>query len=118
MIKREKALKGDDAETARAGTADDSDSGSITTIRTLPKKEETPVKVPAKVEERDYDPASSKVRTVGPGLPAGQRIRHRPRPPGGCRRQLTPSSGQRSSNTRSSSGRRCRQPFTASSGSP
>ncbi|TAA61507.1 DUF2865 domain-containing protein [Shinella sp. JR1-6] len=73
MIKREKALKGDDAETARAGTADDSDSGSITTIRTLPKKEETPVKMPAKVEERDYDPASSKVRTVGPVfLPANE----------------------------------------------
>lgn len=73
MIKREKALKGDDAETARADAADEADNGSITTIHTLPKKEEIPVKAPAKVEERDYDPASSKVRTVGPVfLPANE----------------------------------------------
>ncbi|ANH06675.1 hypothetical protein shn_09915 [Shinella sp. HZN7] len=72
MIKREKALKGE-GETARAGAGDDAETGSITTIRTLPKKEETPVKLPAKVEERDYDPASSKVRTVGPVfLPANE----------------------------------------------
>lgn len=69
MIKREKALKGDPAE-ADTGAA----AGSITTIRTLPMKAETPVKLPSKVvEERDYDPATSKVRTVGPVfLPANE----------------------------------------------
>ncbi len=73
MIKREKALKGDGAATAGTDRANDQDGGSITTIRTLPKKEETPVKVPAKVEDRDYDPAKSKVRTVGPDfLPANE----------------------------------------------
>ena len=69
MIKREKALKGDGAQAAGTGE----DSGSITTIRTLPKKDEAPVKLPAKVEERDYDPSNSKVRRVGPVfLPASE----------------------------------------------
>lgn len=64
MIKREKASKGDAAETASTDDAGEEDNGSVTTIRTLPKKEE--VKTPAKIVERDYDPAKSKVRTVGP----------------------------------------------------
>lgn len=64
MIKREKASKGDEAETASTDDAGEEDNGSVTTIRTLPKKEE--VKTPAKIVERDYDPAKSKVRTVGP----------------------------------------------------
>lgn len=62
MIKREKALKGDAPQTASTGETGDAETGSVTTIRTLPKKDA----LPAKVEERDYDPAKSKVRTVGP----------------------------------------------------
>jgi hypothetical protein len=68
MIKREKALKGDPGQ-----AANDGDAGSITRIDTLPKKVETAVKTPVKIGERDYDPATSKVRTVGPVfLPANQ----------------------------------------------
>ena len=63
MIKREKAAKGE-----AAGTGGQQDDGSVTTIKTLPKKEEATVKTPAKVEERVYDPANSKVRTVGPAF--------------------------------------------------
>ena len=33
-----------------------------------PKKDEATAKTPAKVEERVYDPANSKVRTVGPAF--------------------------------------------------
>lgn len=66
MIKREKAMKGNASETASTGDTNEQDNGSVTTIRTLPKKDETAVKTPAKVEDRDYDPAKSKVRTVGP----------------------------------------------------
>jgi hypothetical protein len=66
MIKREKAMKGEASETASTGDTNEQDNGSVTTIRTLPKKDETAVKTPAKVEDRDYDPAKSKVRTVGP----------------------------------------------------
>lgn len=74
MIKREKAMKGDTTQTASTGDANAVDGGSITTIRTLPKKEETAAKLPPlKAEERDYDPAKSKVRTVGPVfLPANE----------------------------------------------
>lgn len=68
MIKREKAMKGEATQTATTGETNE-DRGSITTIRTLPKKEFTP----AKVEDRNYDPANSKVRTVGPVfLPANE----------------------------------------------
>ena len=56
MIKREKAAKGGEPESA------------VTTIETRPKKEETTVKTPARIEERVYDPAKSKVRTVGPAF--------------------------------------------------
>ena len=63
MIKREKAAKGE-----AAGTGGQQDDGSVTTVKTLPKKEEATVKTPAKVEERVYDPANSKVRTVGPAF--------------------------------------------------
>ena len=65
MIKREKAM---DNGAQTASTGQDGDGGSITTIRTRPEKVEMPVKAPTKVEERDYDPATSKVRTVGPAF--------------------------------------------------
>ena len=42
------------------------DSGSITTIETLPKKEAAESKPAARIEDRVYDPTTSKVRTVGP----------------------------------------------------
>lgn len=75
MIKREKAMKGEGTgQTASTGDdANGSENGSITTIRTtLPKKDDA-LKTPAKVEERAYDPANSKVRTVGPDfLPANE----------------------------------------------
>lgn len=68
MIKREKAMKGDATQTAKTGETTE-DSSAITTIRALPKREFTP----AKVEDRNYDPANSKVRTVGPVfLPANE----------------------------------------------
>jgi hypothetical protein len=63
MIKREKALKG---EADRSASTGDGETGSVTTIRTLPKKDDVPLKTSAEVEARDYDPANSKVRTVGP----------------------------------------------------
>ncbi len=66
MIKRGKAAKGDGTQTASTGGAGAEQSGSITTIRTLPKKEEAAAGTPARVEERVYDPSTSKVRTVGP----------------------------------------------------
>ncbi len=62
MIKREKALKGETADTPDDATVE---KGSVTTIGTQPRKDET-AKTPAKIEDRAYDPASSKVRTVGP----------------------------------------------------
>jgi len=55
MIKREKVARGEMDEPAE---------GSVTDIRTLPKA--TVAKKPVTVEERDYDPAKHKVRTVGP----------------------------------------------------
>ena len=55
MIKREKVARGETDEPAE---------GSVTDIRTLPKA--TVAKKPVTVEERDYDPAKHKVRTVGP----------------------------------------------------
>lgn len=60
MIKRDKTARGE---------VDDSgerDTGSVTTIKTLPQKEEIKVTLPVKAEERDYDPSKHKVRTVGP----------------------------------------------------
>ena len=64
MIKRDKAAKGKDTETASTG--DTEDNGSITTIQTLPKKAATEERPAVKIEDRVYDPATSKVRTVGP----------------------------------------------------
>jgi len=68
MIKREKAAKGEDG--VAAGIGDQPENGSVTTIHTTtPKKEEAvTAKTPVKVEERIYDPANSKVRTVGPAF--------------------------------------------------
>jgi hypothetical protein len=66
MIKREKAARGESTETASTGETDAEEDGSVTTIRTLPKKEEIEARAPAKIEERLYDPTKSKVRTVGP----------------------------------------------------
>ena len=64
MIKRGKAAKGE-----AGSTGGQQDNGSVTTIRTnTPKKEEAAAKAPARVEERIYDPANSKVRTVGPAF--------------------------------------------------
>ncbi len=60
MIKREKAAKGEDAGRQ--------ETGSVTAIETLPKTEKTVTETPARIEERVYDPAKSKVRTVGPAF--------------------------------------------------
>ena len=65
MIRREKAVEGN-GTTAGTGEADGGENGSVTTIRALPRKETVAEKPPVAVEERDYDPAKSKVRTVGP----------------------------------------------------
>ncbi|MCR6499649.1 DUF2865 domain-containing protein [Shinella sp. CPCC 101442] len=64
MIKRQKAMKGDTASTADGGLPE---TGSVTTITTLPHKQET-MKTPAKIEDRVYDPTHNKVRTVGPAF--------------------------------------------------
>lgn len=65
MIKRDKAAKGKDTQTASTG--ENEESGSITTIETLPKKKEAVESKPAaRIEDRVYDPTKSKVRTVGP----------------------------------------------------
>jgi hypothetical protein len=67
MIRREKAAKGE--SDGNAGIGNRQEDGSVTTIRgATPKKDEATAKTPAKVEERDYDPANSKVRTVGPAF--------------------------------------------------
>ena len=64
MIKRDKAARGKDTQTASTGG--NGESGSITTIETLPKKEAAESKPAARIEDRVYDPTTSKVRTVGP----------------------------------------------------
>ncbi|MGB3814282.1 MAG: DUF2865 domain-containing protein [Shinella sp.] len=67
MIKREKAAKGESTQTASTGETGGEDNGSVTTIRTLPDKDvKGEVRTPARIEDRVYDPARSKVRTVGP----------------------------------------------------
>ncbi|WP_234185666.1 DUF2865 domain-containing protein [Shinella sp. NM-101] len=67
MIRREKESQGGDTETASTGKRNSEENGSVTTFRTLPDKEEkAAAKPPVAIEERDYDPATSKVRTVGP----------------------------------------------------
>ena len=73
MIRREKALKGESQTAAHGGTAH-RDTGSITDIRTTLPIAKTVAEKPApRIAERDYDPASSKVRVVGPVfLPAGE----------------------------------------------
>lgn len=80
MIRREKALAATDEATARTDGGKDRDraaSGSITDIRTLPRdtlplEEAVTAKAPVRAE-RVYDPASSKVRVVGPlFLPADE----------------------------------------------
>jgi len=70
MIRREKALKASDEAAAHSG-ADDGPSGSVIDIRvrprdTLPLDSAVAGKAPARIEERDYDPAASRVRVVGP----------------------------------------------------
>lgn len=85
MIRREKAARGEVAETASSTDADGRrDSGSVTTITTMPRQEESAVPASAEAkaevriettaearteaEERVYDPSRSKVRTVGPAF--------------------------------------------------
>jgi len=63
MIRREKAARGEND--GNAGIGNQQEDGSVTTI---PKKDEAEARTPAKVEERVYDPANSKVRTVGPAF--------------------------------------------------
>jgi hypothetical protein len=64
MIKRQKAMKGETASTTEETLPE---TGSITTITTRQTKQET-AKTPAKIEDRVYDPARHKVRTVGPAF--------------------------------------------------
>ena len=64
MIKRQKAMKGETAATTEETLPE---TGSITTITTRQIKQET-AKTPSKIEDRVYDPARHKVRTVGPAF--------------------------------------------------
>jgi hypothetical protein len=69
MIRREKALSGEEmppGKSAAAGT-EKANTGSITTITSRPV-EDVAIKEKPVAEERVYDPANSKIRTIGPAF--------------------------------------------------
>ena len=67
-----------------AGIGNQQEDGSVTTIRAAtPKKDEAETRTPAKVEERVYDPANSKVRVSGLSAAGEQYIDFEPEASGG-----------------------------------